>query len=288
MIFRKQFFSSILLMLLMPCIKVGAQELYAYSEPASTVPAKSLSLKYAGKWMTESELGHDHTSARHMLESTFGISKYLTIRPGVSFGNMYNEYPDLKLRFEAASIYAKLRLLSVDNVHRHFRMAAFLKAVVSKNDLQFEELTADGDQTALQGGLIFTQLLHKLAISGTGSLVEVVHADRWKDFGAQTFYGYRSFNYSMSAGYLLFPRKYTSYDQTNLNLYVELIGSKGLDRDYAFADLAPALQLIVNSNAKINVGYRFQISGGAYRMARESLSISYERTFLNALKGKKK
>jgi hypothetical protein len=69
---------------------------------------------------------------------------------------------------------------------------------------------------------------------------------------------------------------------------MELIGSRGLDRDYAFTDLAPALQLIVNSNAKINVGYRFQIRGGAYRMATSSLSISYERSFLNAIKSRKK
>lgn len=273
---------------LIPCTEAGAQELYVYSEPASTVPAKSLSLKYSGKWMTESELGHDHTSARHMLESSLGVGKHLTVRPALSFGNMYNKYPDLKLRFESASIYAKMRLLSFDDVHRHFRMAAFFKGVLSNNDLQYEELTADGDQTAVQGGLILTQLLHKLAISGTGSLVEVVHADRWKDFGAQTFYGYRSLNYSMSAGYLLFPRKYTSYDQTNLNFYIELIGSKGLDRDYAFVDLAPAVQLIINSNAKFNVGYRFQVGGGAYRMANKSLSISYERSFLNALKAKKR
>jgi len=286
--FRKLFFSSLTLFHLAPFPKVGAQELYVYSEPASTVPAKSLSLKYASKWMTESALGHEHTSSRHMIESTLGLSKYLTFRPGISFGNMYNAYPDLKLRFEAISLYAKLRLLSIDDVHKHFRMAGFVKAVVSKNDLRYEELTADGDQTAFQGGLILTQLLHKLAVSGTGSLVEVLHADRWKDFGAPTFYGYRSFNYSVSAGYLLFPRKYTSYNQTNLNLYIEVMGSKGLDRKYAFADLAPAVQLIINSNAKFNVGYRFQIGGGAYRMANKSLSVSYERTFLHALKARKK
>jgi hypothetical protein len=118
--------------------------------------------------------------------------------------------------------------------------------------------------------------------------VEVLHPDRWKDFGGQTFYGYQAFNYSLSAGYLLFPRKYKSYEQTNFNVYVELIGSKGLDRDYAFTDLAPAIQLIVNSNAKINAGYRFQISGGAYRMGTSSFSISYERSFLNAIKSRKK
>lgn len=288
MMYRKSFIFFATYLFLAFSKNLEAQELYVYSEPASTVPAKSLSLKYASKWMTESELGHDHTSSRQMLESTLGLRKNLTIRPGISFGNMYNVYPDLKLRFESVSLYAKLRLLSVDNIHTHFRVAAFAKGVLSKNDLQFEELTADGDQTAFQGGLIITQLLHKLAISGTGSFVEILHGDRWKDFGAPSFYGYQSFNYSLSAGYLLFPRKYTSYDQTNFNLYIEMMGSKGLDRDFAFLDLAPAIQVIVNSNAKFNLGYRFQVAGGAYRMANSSLSISYERSFLNVLKGKKR
>ena len=280
--------SSVFFALIFFYFNTDAQELYVYSEPASNVPAKSLSLKYAGKWMNESELGHDHTTARHMVESSIGLSKFLMLRPALSFGNMYNTYPDQQLRFESASIYAKLRLLSIDDVHRHFRAAAFVKGIFSKNDLQFEEITGDGDQTAIQGGLILTQLMHKLAISGTGSLVEVMHADKWKDFAGQTFYGYQAFNYSISAGYLLFPRKYSTYDQTNFNIYIELLGSRGLDRDYAFTDLAPAIQLIVNSNAKINAGYRFQISGGAYRMGKSSLSISYERSFLNVIKRRKK
>jgi hypothetical protein len=287
MIHYKLKLSSFSFVLVFFCINVGAQELYVYGEPASNVPAKSLSFKYAGKWMGESTLGHKHTTSRQMAESSIGLGKFLMLRPALSLGNMYNKYPDQKLRFESASIYAKLRVLSIDDIHRHFRAAAFVKGVFSKNDLQYAEITADGDQTAIQGGVILTQLLHKLAISGTGSLVEVLHPDRWKDFGGQTFYGYRSFNYSLSTGYLLLPRKYMSYEQTNFNIYLELIGSSGLDRDYAFTDLAPAIQLIVNSNAKINVGYRFQISGGAYRMGTSSLSISYERSFLNAIKHKK-
>lgn len=279
---------SLLLVLVFFCFKLGAQELYVYSEPASNVPAKSLSFKYSGKWMNESELGHKHTTARHMAESSIGLGKFLMLRPALGLGNMYNNYPDQQLRFESASLYAKLRVLSLDDIHKHFRAATFVKGIFSKNNLQYEEITGDGDQTAIQGGLILTQLMHKLAISATGSLVEVLHADRWKDFAGQTFYGYQSFNYSLSTGYLLFPRKYKSYQQTNFNIYLELIGSKGLDRDYAFTDLAPAIQLILNSNAKINAGYRFQISGGAYRMGTSSLSISYERSFLNAIKQMKK
>jgi len=44
-----------------------------------------------------------------MAESSIGLGKFLMVRPAISVGNMYNRYPDQKLRFESASIYAKLR-----------------------------------------------------------------------------------------------------------------------------------------------------------------------------------
>jgi hypothetical protein len=81
----------------------------------------------------------------------------------------------------------------------------------------------------------------------------------------------------------LYPKNYSSYKQTNFNIYVELIGGNGLDRKYSFVDMAPALQFIFNSNTKVNLGYRFQLAGDLYRMAQQGIYISAERTFLNVL-----
>ena len=152
--------------------------------------------------------------------------------------------------------------------------------------MKFEELNGDGDQSVVQGGIILTQLIKKLAISSTLSLTEVVDGERFLKYEGPRNFGYRSFNYSFSSGYLLFPRKYTSYKQTNFNLYLELLGSRGIDRKFYFVDLAPAVQLIVNSNTKINLGYRFQLKGNAFRMASAapSLSLSFERTFFNTFR----
>jgi hypothetical protein len=94
-------------------------------------------------------------------------------------------------------------------------------------------------------------------------------------------------NYSLSAGYLLLPFEYVDYRQTNLNLYAELLAQQSLDRKACYVDLAPAIQLIFNSNAKLNIGYRFQLNGDMQRMTESSWLISFERTFLNALKKKK-
>ena len=97
---------------------------------------------------------------------------------------------------------------------------------------------------------------------------------------------YQSINYSLSGGYLLLPKEYTDYKQMNLNLYTELLGEKSLDSKKYCLDLAPAVQFIFNSNFKANIGYRFQLSGNMSRMSNNSWQVSFERTFLSALKHK--
>jgi hypothetical protein len=97
---------------------------------------------------------------------------------------------------------------------------------------------------------------------------------------------YRSVNYSLSAGYLLLPREYKSYDQLNMNIYAELLGQRTLDRKTFYLDLAPSVQFIFNSNSKLNLGYRFQIKGDQHRMEKSFL-VGFEHTFFNVLKKKK-
>ena len=98
---------------------------------------------------------------------------------------------------------------------------------------------------------------------------------------------YESLNYSLSAGYLLFPREYTDYKQLNINFYAAMIAQQTLDQHKHYVDLAPALQFIFNSNSKLNIGYRFEVSGDMQRMATTQWLVSFERTFLNALAKKK-
>jgi hypothetical protein len=264
-------------------MQLTAQELYVFSDPASNVPAKSLSLKYNSKWINGDMFGSSMLMSRHMGEASIGLNKKWMIRPAFTFSDMYT---NRVVKWESISLYTKFRFYSNDEVHRHFRAAAFVKALYSSNDLEYDELNSDGDQSVVQGGVILTQLINKLAISSTLALTEVTNRERWKEYLGPRDFGYRSFNYSISAGYLLYPREYTSYKQTNFNLYLELIGSRGIDRKYYFVDLAPAVQFILNSNTKINLGYRFQAKGNAYRMsnAAPSISFSVERTFFNTFR----
>lgn len=198
------------------------------------------------------------------------------IQASTTFSDMYSS----GVRWESARLYAKYRFFSRDELHRHFRMAAFANTSYSRNDIVYDELSLQGDQSGVQGGVILTQLVNKLAVSSTLSYLYVT-TPRPKSF--PELYPYQAFDYSLSAGYLLLPFQYTDYRQTNLNLYVELLGQQSLDRDRYFVDLAPAIQFIFNSNAKLNIGYRMQLNSNMHRMAQNRFLIAFERTLLNAL-----
>jgi hypothetical protein len=82
---------------------------------------------------------------------------------------------------------------------------------------------------------------------------------------------------------LIYPKKYTSYGQTNVNLYVELVGQKLLSGKGQYLDAAPAIQFIFNSQAKLNLGYRFPLLEKTNRMTNNSLYLSVDYLFFNAL-----
>ncbi len=252
-----------------------AQELYPYTEPASNMPARSISAKYTFRW--QEGYHSQRTEQRHTPEIMFGLNKKWMIHGSASFSDMYSS----NLRWESARLYTKYRFLSVDEVHRHFRMAAFAAGSYSVNDPFYDELSLEGDQSGFQYGVIATQLLNKLAVSASLSNVQVLDKSRKN---AYQLYPYQALDYTISAGYLLFPRSYESYRQVNVNLYCELMGQKTYDLSRYFWDIAPALQLIFNSNAKLNIGYRVEGRSNMHRMTTRSWMISFERTFLNALK----
>ncbi len=261
---------------------VQSQELYVFSEPASNMPARSISVKLTNHFVTADKI-YGRFSHRIMPQVMIGVSKKLMMHVGGTIANMHT--PDF--RYESVNLYAKYRFLSKDDLHKHFRMAVFAEASATAAPFHYDEITLMGDKSGIEAGLIATQLWHKFALSGTIAHIQVLDKSR-KD--KTVIYvperKYSSLNYSLSGGYLLFPREYTDYKQTNLNLYLELLGQQTLDQKTSYVDLAPALQVIFNSNFKINLGYRFQVNGDMQRMANQSWQLSLERTFLNALKKK--
>ena len=263
-------------------VNTTAQELYPFTEPASNMPARSMSLKMSvmlGKGVHGNRL-----EQRYSPEVMFGLSKKWMVHAGLTFSNMYENF----YYYESARVYAKYRFFSKDEVHKHFRMAAFGMAAYSRNHLQHNELNLMGEHSGVQAGLIATQLWNKLAVSATGSLIEVLDKKRNDKIFPQQ-YAFESLNYSLSAGYLVLPVNYKDYNQTNLNIYAELLGGRNLDWKYEryYLDLAPSVQLIFKSTGKLNLGYRFQLKSDIYRNMKNYWMISYEHIFLNGLKKKR-
>ncbi len=273
----------VLVILILICVKVEGQELFVFSEPASNMPAQSLRLKLTDH-IVNYDKRYDRSSNRVMPQVMFGLSKNLMVHIGSTFSNMHTN----DFKYESVNLYTKYRFLSKDDVHKHFRMAVFADASKTKAPFHYDEITLMGDKSGVEAGVIATQLWHKLAVSSTVSHIQVLDKSRGDK---TTIYvpsrNYQTMNYSFSAGYLLFPKDYTNYKQTNFSIYTELLAQQTLDQKKHFVDIAPALQLIFNSNFKVNVGYRFQLSGNMDRMATDSWQASIERTFLNALSRKK-
>ncbi len=258
------------------------QELFVYTEPASNIPAHSISAKVCGMFMGP-QPWHDQPMQRIMPEVMFGISKKWMLHAGTTLGNMHTD----NFTWESVYLYNQYRFLSKDEVHRHFRMAAFAEAAYSQSPFHQDEVSLDGDKSGIQFGLIATQLWNRFALSGTVSHTQILDKSRnSKNVIYVPSRIYQAMSYSISAGYLLLPKEYTDYRQTNLNLYTEFLAQQSLDRKAYYIDMAPALQLIFNSNTKLNFGYRFQLSGTMQRMSETSFLIGLERTFLNALKKK--
>jgi len=270
-----------LLVIVLLAGQAQAQELYVYTEPASNMPAHSISTKLTGHFVTSDNI-YGRFSQRYMPEIMFGISKKIMVHASATFADMHTN----NFRFESFSLYTKYRFLSKDDIHKHFRMAVYADFSKTNAPFHYDEISLMGDKSGIEAGLIATQLVNKFAASLTVSNTQVLDKSR-KD---KTTYipprSYQAMNYSLSAGYLLFPKEYTSYKQLNVNLYTELLIQQLIDTKKYYADLAPAIQFIFNSNSKLNIGYRFQVSSNMNRMTNDSWLISFERTFLNALKKK--
>ncbi len=258
-------------------VVADAQELYVFSNPASNIPAKAIVAKASAKSMISYH--NKEREFRFSPEIQIGVSKNLMTAASVSFSNMFFED---RQRFESARLYAKYRIYSKDDVHKHFRMAAFATGAWSNNELVYQEINLDGDNSGIQLGLVATQLINKFAASAGLSYVQQLEKQDKRPLGFP--FSNKAVQYNFSMGYLLFPMKYKNYQQVNMNLYCEFLGQQSTDIKSGFIDMAPALQFIIKSSTRLNFGSRFQLKGNAHRMANQSLFISVEHYFLNMLK----
>ena len=260
--------------LLVFAIPASAQELFTYTEPASNMPAHSLGLRLSNNVLDETHLGQK--TLQVLPELMWGVNKKLMVHAEGIMSNSGGSFKPI-----GVGTYAKYRFYSADNVHQHFRMAAFARASYNRGHIHYDELEINGMNTGWEAGLIATQLLHKQAISASISFEQIT--DNGPGNEIHDGNAFRGINYTLSTGRLILPTKYTSYNQTNFNLMLEILGQYLPDNKKQYIDIAPSLQFIFRSQTRIDIGFRHQLSGNMERMATNSALIRIEHLLFNFL-----
>ena len=108
----------IILLMMLIAQQLKSQELFVVTEPASNMPTGAIGVRLAQSLMKEKfESGYNY---HIMPEIMWGANKNLMLHTSAFVSNRNKD-----LVTEGASVYAKYRFFSVDDLHQHFRMAAF-------------------------------------------------------------------------------------------------------------------------------------------------------------------
>ena len=256
-------------------INVSAQELFVVTEPASNMPTGSIGLRLGQSLMKEKyKPGYNY---HIMPEIMWGANKNLMLHAAAFISNR-----NKNLVTEGGSIYAKYRFLSKDDLHQHFRMAAFGRVSLNNSDIHQEEINTMGHNSGFETGIVATQLINKIAISASSSFEKATNNSRTYKFPASQ--SNSATNYTLSFGRLMYPNRYKSYKQTNINLMMEFMGQTLNQNGKSFLDIVPSLQFIINSQARIDVAYVKEIYSNMLRTAPNGLYLKLEYSFFNVTK----
>ena len=254
---------------------ISAQELFVVTEPASNVPAGSLGVRFGQSIFKEQmQSGYNY---HVMPEITLGINKNLMVRTSMFVSNRSSQ-----LVAEGASFYTKYRFLSTDDLHSHFRMAAFGRYSFNNSDIHQEQLEIMGQNTGFETGIVATQLIKKLAISTSVSYEKAF--DNKPDYKFPVAQSDNATNYTLSFGRLMYPKKYTTFKQTNINTMVEFVGQTLNGNGKSYLDIVPSIQFIINSQARIDVAYRQELYSSMLRSAPNGFYLNFEYNFFNIIK----
>jgi hypothetical protein len=256
------------------CHTLPAQELFVYTEPSSNMPARSVGIRVGNWLMSEGQRGH---TEYHLLpEIMWGVNKKLMLHVEGYLSNSSGVF-----KAEGAGLYAKYRFYSKDEVYRHFRLAAFGRAATNNEPAYQQEIATNGYNSGYQLGLIGTQLLHKTAFSVTTYYERAL--DNLDGYEFPATLSRNAVNYDLSVGRLVFPKAYTGYRQTNMNIMVELLGQSLPDDGKQFADVATSVQFIFNSQTRVDIGYKHEMYSNMQRTLPNGFLIRVEHLLYNVM-----
>ena len=265
----------LVLLLIAFATNVSAQELFVMTEPASNMPTGAIGLRVAQSLMKERfKPGNNY---HIMPEVMWGANKNLMVHAAAFISNRNKD-----LVTEGGSFYAKYRFLSKDDIHQHFRMAAFGRLSVNNSDIHQEEINTMGHNSGFETGIVATQLINKVAISASSSFEKAMNNSKIYKF--PTTQSNSATNYTLSLGRLMYPNKYKNFKQTNINLMMEFMGQTLNQNGKSFLDIVPSIQFIINSQARIDVAYIKEIYSNVLRTAPNGVYLKLEYSFFNVTK----
>lgn len=263
-----------ILLLLAFCFKqVTAQELFVFTEPASNMAAKSFGLRLNNYLMNETDT--KKTNYHLVPEIMWGVSKRIMVHAEAFLSNRNNSFVA-----EGGSLYVKYRFYSKDEVHSHFRMAAYGRYSFNNSDVHQRAIDLNGHNAGYEGGFVATKLKNKVAVSASASYLYATENGKEK-----FIYGNKNrhaANYTLSVGKLMLPKEYTSYKQTNMNLMVELLGQVNMNTGYSFLDIAPSVQFIFLSRMRLDAAYRIPLVKDLSRTSPSGYFLRLEYNIFNA------
>lgn len=306
-----------------------AQELYLHNEPASSIPKGVLGIRAFLESFHEVKVQRAMGALRLMYGLTPKFSLMVTATASNHHGKtlpkdliththignqtIYYAQPVRKgvsypYRFNGFYVYAKYRFLTLDKQNEHFRMALYGEwSNVNQAHDEAEPNLLD-DTKGYGGGFITTYLKNHFAVSlTTGFIVSDNYEETVPVTAGSSLlthielqYG-RAIKYNLSLGYLLYPRRYKDYNQTNWNIYLEFIGrlyegakvfqdGQELEtRSFAlkkgnYIEIHPGIQKIIDSDLRIDFSVGFNLINKSYIHFYPLYMIGVQRYFFGGLR----
>ena len=260
------------------CLLISAaahsQELYVYTEPASNMAAKSIGFRLTNNLMRMA--GSDQYKYMLAPEAMVSLSKSVMVHGEVFLSNRSNGFT-----FNGGSVYMKYRFYSQDEVHSHFRMAAYMRGSIINTAVPQPAIDLLGINSGIETGVVATKLHNRVAVSAALSHLYAADNSNGNKF-SYSDNSRHAIGYTLAAGKLMLPKEYVSYDQTNVNVMLEMLGQTNLATGKTFVDAAPSVQLIIKSRMRVDLGYRFALMKDLQRMSADGALLRFEYNIFNA------
>lgn len=289
------------------------QEFFINAETASTLPKGTIMPQLYGSF-------YDETGVSRLMAfvgANFGVTSNLTIRAAVAGSNHHGQQlprniishnhggttnnvlifnPGIRydFRITGVNLFAKYRLFSLDKKKDHLRGSVYGEFSTAESPHDESETNLVDDNKGYGFGFILTKLKNRLAVSTTVGFVQPYDYKEFS-YGSEKHIDYgSSVKYSLSAGYLLYPKTYDNYQQINYNLYLELVGTSFQAVDFfedaekillvdaahgagSYLEVHPGIQRIVNSNTILEFSAGFKLVGRSYSHTNPIFRISWRK-----------